>query len=137
MNNSIGVIGQISPEERPLIGFIEMVAPALAMGNRVVVLPSSKYPLLATDFYQLVETSDVPAGALNIITGYKQDLIETLARHNAVGSIWVADQEDVNSIELGSIGNLKRTFLLKYGLKIPEILRQATVSKSVWIPFGK
>lgn len=56
----IGVIGIGCPDEYPLLGFVSLVAPAIAMGNTVVAVPSEKYPLSATDLYQVLETSDVP-----------------------------------------------------------------------------
>ena len=62
MPEPIGVMGLVCPEERPLLGFVSLVAPAIAMGNTVVVVPSEKHPLSATDFYQVLETSDVPDG---------------------------------------------------------------------------
>ena len=71
MPEPIGVIGLVCPEEAPLLGFVSLVAPAIAMGNTVVVIPSEAHPLSATDFYQVLETSDVPAGVVNIVTGPK------------------------------------------------------------------
>ena len=70
MNEPIGVIGVACPDEQPLLGFVSLVAPAIAMGNTVVVdSVASAHPLAATDFYQVLETSDVPAGVVNIVTG--------------------------------------------------------------------
>ena len=64
MNEPSGVAGIICPDEAPLLGFISLVAPLIAMGNRVVVVPSERAPLAATDFYQILETSDVPGGVV-------------------------------------------------------------------------
>ena len=69
LHEPVGVLGIVAPDEAPLLGLISLVAPALAMGNAVVAVPSQKYPLLATDLYQVIEASDVPAGAINIVTG--------------------------------------------------------------------
>ena len=69
MPETLGVLGIICPNESPLLGFISTVMPAIAMGNRVVVIPSETAPLSATDLYQVFDTSDVPAGTINIVTG--------------------------------------------------------------------
>ena len=68
MNEPVGIIGIACPDDAPLLGFVSLMAPAIAMGNRVVMLPSQRYPLLATDFYQVLETSDLPGGVVNIVT---------------------------------------------------------------------
>ena len=60
MNEPVGVIGIICPDESPLLGLISLVAPAIAMGNPCVVVPSQPFPLSATDLYQVLETSDLP-----------------------------------------------------------------------------
>src|ERR1019366_3899289 len=84
MNESIGAIGVACPEEFPLLGFISLVAPAIAAGNTVVVIPSEAHPLAAIDFYSVLETSDVPAGVINIVTGAKEALSKVLAEHDDV-----------------------------------------------------
>ncbi|HEV7416894.1 MAG TPA: aldehyde dehydrogenase family protein, partial [Tianweitania sediminis] len=84
LNEPLGVIGIVTPDEQPLLGLVAMLAPALAMGNTVVVVPSARWPLLATDLYSVIETSDVPAGAINIVTGPGADLAKVLARHDDV-----------------------------------------------------
>ncbi|RWJ11201.1 MAG: aldehyde dehydrogenase family protein, partial [Mesorhizobium sp.] len=68
LHEPVGVVGIVAPDNAPLLGLISLAAPALAMGNTVVAVPSEKYPLLATDLYQIIEYSDVPAGAINIVT---------------------------------------------------------------------
>src|ERR1700747_1078656 len=70
MNEPLGTMGIICPAEAPLLGFLSLVLPAIAMGNTVIAVPSETYPLIAGDLYQLFDTSDVPAGAVNIVTGY-------------------------------------------------------------------
>src|SRR5690606_15738668 len=78
MPEAIGIMAVICPEENPLLGFISTVIPAIAMGNKVVVVPSEKHPFSATDFYQILETSDVPGGTVNIVTGPKDELAKEL-----------------------------------------------------------
>ncbi len=80
MPEAIGVVGVVCPTEAPLLGFISLVAPLIATGNRVVAVPSEQHPLAATDFYSILETSDVPAGVINIVTGSAMELAKTLAK---------------------------------------------------------
>ena len=122
------------------------MAPAIAMGNRVVMLPSERHPLVATDFYQILETSDVPAGVVNIITGNKDALAIVLAKHTNVEGVWFHGSAETSSqIEKGAAGNMKRTWVsngLGYDWFDREqsegqhILRRATEVKNVWIPYG-
>ncbi|MBN3762613.1 aldehyde dehydrogenase family protein [Burkholderia sp. Ac-20365] len=145
MNEPLGVIGIACPDEAPLLSFISLIAPALAMGNRVVVLPSSSSPLTVTDFYQVVETSDVPAGVLNIVTGERGALLPALAKHDDVDALWCfGSAKDSALAERESVGNLKRTFV-DHGRAFdwfdpssegPAFLRQATQVKNIWIPYG-
>ncbi|CAB3750220.1 aldehyde dehydrogenase family protein [Paraburkholderia solisilvae] len=145
MHEPLGVIGIACPDEAPLLAFVSLVAPALAMGNRVVALPSVACPLAATDFYQVVETSDVPAGVLNIVTGERAGLLDALAKHDDVDALWCfGDASDSTKVERASTGNLKRTFV-DYGRRFdwfdrstegPALLRQAVQVKNIWIPYG-
>jgi aldehyde dehydrogenase (NAD+) len=147
MPEAIGVIGVACPDEFPLLGFISLVAPALAMGNTVVVLPSQQAPLSATDCYQVFETSDVPAGVVNIVTGERDVLSKVLAEHDDVESLWYfGSREGSKMVELASAGNMKRTWV-SYGHprtwlsreqgEGQEFLRAATQVKNIWIPYGE
>ena len=146
MHEPIGVVGVACPDEAPLLGFISLVAPLIAMGNRVVAVPSERHPLAATDFYQVLETSDVPAGVVNIVTGERDALVKVLAEHDDVDALWVfGSQEASTAAERLSIGNLKRT-LVDHGLALdwydrvasegPILLRHAVQVKNIWIPYG-
>jgi len=143
----IGVVGVVCPSEAPLLGFISTVAPLIAMGNCVVAVPSELHPLSATDFYQVIETSDLPAGVLNIITGSAMELGDTLSKHNDVDSVWAFGRLDlIQCVEENSAGNLKRTWSGS-GRKIDwfdpkvgegcEYLRHATDIKNIWVPYGE
>jgi aldehyde dehydrogenase (NAD+) len=88
VNEPIGVIGIACPDEFPLLAFVSLMAPAIARGNTVVMVPSEKYPLSATDFYQVLDTSDVPPGVVNIVTGDRDHLTKTLIQHEDVDSVW-------------------------------------------------
>ncbi|MEM8863163.1 MAG: aldehyde dehydrogenase family protein, partial [Chloroflexota bacterium] len=118
LNEPIGVIGIACPDEFPLLGFVSLLAPAIAKGNTTVVIPSSKYPLSATDFYQILDTSDLPGGVINIITGGRDHLTKTLAEHDDVDSMWYfGDAVGSMQVEAMSAGNMKRTWV-SYGQKI-------------------
>ncbi|RAS09790.1 aldehyde dehydrogenase family protein [Ensifer adhaerens] len=144
---AIGVVGVVCPPEAPLLGMISLVAPLIATGNRVVVVPSEQHPLAATDFYTVLETSDVPAGVVNIVTGSTIELAKTLASHNDVDALWAFGSAELSTlVERLSVGNLKRTFV-DYGKAMnwldreaaegPAYLRRATDVKNIWIPYGE
>jgi len=147
MREPIGVIGMACPDEAPLLGFVSLVAPAIAMGNAVVVVPSERWPLAATDFYQVLDTSDVPGGVVNIVTGKRDELSQTLAAHDDVDSMWYfGGAEGSEMVERLSAGNMKRTWV-DYGHRRdwtdvvqgegPEFLREATHVKNIWVPYGE
>ena len=147
MNEPIGALGIVCPDESPLLSLISLVAPAISMGNSVVVLPSERHPLMATDLYQVLETSDVPAGVVNIVTGLREELVPTLAGHRDIDQIWYFGPEaGTKEIEELSVGNMKRTwchygsprdwFCTKQGAG-REFLREATHVKNIWIPYGE
>ncbi|MDQ6684780.1 MAG: aldehyde dehydrogenase family protein, partial [Pseudomonadota bacterium] len=142
----LGVVGVICPPEAPLLAFVSLIAPLISLGNRVVVVPSERTPLLATDFYQVIETSDVPGGVVNIVTGTSEGLARTLADHDDVDGLWAFGSAELSAmVEKQSAGNLKRT-LVDHGRAIdwsvasaakgPLFLRHATQVKNVWIPYG-
>lgn len=147
MPEPMGVIGVACPTERPLLAFVSLVAPALAMGNSVIAIPSSAHPLTATDLYQVFDTSDVPAGAVNIVTGDRDGLSKVLAEHDDVASVWYfGTTEGSAEVERASAGNIKRTWV-DYGQPRDwfdaeqgagrEFLWHATRIKNIWIPYGE
>src|SRR5204862_233107 len=112
LNEPIGVIGIACPDEHPLLGFVSLFAPAVAMGNTVVIIPSEAHPLSATDFYQVLDTSDVPAGVVNIVTGKRDLLAKVLAEHDDVDAMWYfGTAEGSKMVEAASVGNMKRTWV--------------------------
>ena len=141
MNEPMGVIGIACPDEAPLLAFTSLWAPAVAMGNRVVIVPSEKHALAATDFYQVLETSDMPAGVINIVTGGRDELSKTLAEHRGVDAMWYFGANG-KKIEQASADDLKRTWIgdsrdwFDESSEGPEFLRRATQVKNVWIPYG-
>jgi len=146
MNEPIGVVGIACPDEQPLLGLISLVAPAICVGNTVVAVPSESAPLAATDFYQVLETSDVPSGVINIVTGPKDSLAKTLAEHDDVDAVWYFGSADgVTAVETASAGNMKRTWCASAPRawmdrgegEGREFLREATQVKNIWIPYGE
>ncbi|MCC6599171.1 MAG: aldehyde dehydrogenase family protein [Crocinitomicaceae bacterium] len=146
MPEAIGVIGIVCPEESPLLGFISCLLPVIAMGNRAIIIPSESMPLPATDIYQILETSDVPGGVVNIITGKKDTLLKVIAEHDDVDGIWYFDKkEGSKTIEFAAAENMKRTWV-NYGKyrnwqdpqqgEGEEFLRHATQIKNIWVPYG-
>ncbi len=137
MNEPVGVIGALCPDEAPLAGLVALLAPALAMGNRVVAVASQPFPLAATDFTQVLETSDVPAGVANILTGDHGALADTLADHLDVDAVWSFGPAALASVERRSAGNLKRTWTAGDWNDVGTVLRHATETKTIWIPYGE
>jgi aldehyde dehydrogenase (NAD+) len=136
----IGVVGQIIPWNFPLLMLAWKVAPALAMGNTVVVVPSEQHPLSAIDLYQVLETSDVPPGVLNIVTGERDPLARVLAEHDDVDGVWyVGTAEGRRQVEAASAGNMKRTWTSLQAEFSPgphvdqDRLRDATHVKNIWL----
>ncbi len=147
LNEAIGVIGIICTDESPLLGFVAAIAPAIALGNTIVVVPSERFPLSAMDFYQVMETSDVPDGVVNVVTGKRDVLAQVLAEHDDVDAVWYFTDETsgemVKKIEAASITNMKRTWIGHIAdwqstsrETIGEYLRQASQVKNIWAPYG-
>jgi aldehyde dehydrogenase (NAD+) len=147
MNEAVGVIGVVCPDAPPLLGFVSAFAPAVALGNTVVVVPSEPHALVATDFYQVLETSDVPPGVVNIVTGPRDELAAVLAAHDDVDGLWYWGSRDGSAeVERLAAGNMKRTWV-SYGRPRDwhdpvhgagdEFRIRATEVKNVWIPYGE
>src|SRR5437764_429698 len=143
MNEAVGVVGIACPEEHPLLGFVSLVAPAVAVGNTVVAVPSEARPLAATELYTVLEASDVPAGVINIVTGAKDALAKVLAEHDDVDAVWYFGNQTAGAeVERASAGNMKRTWVEWEPRDWTEgegreFLRQATQVKNIWIPYGE
>jgi aldehyde dehydrogenase (NAD+) len=147
MPEPIGVLGIVCSDEAPLLGFISAVMPAIALGNTVIVVPSERYPLIATDLYQVFDTSDLPGGVINIITGLRSELTSPLAAHDDVDGLWYFAADDGSAeVERLSAANMKRTWV-SYGYSRDwsdpiqgegrEFLRRASQIKNIWVPYGE
>ncbi|MFD1195020.1 aldehyde dehydrogenase family protein [Seohaeicola saemankumensis] len=142
----VGVIGAICPDEAPLLGLVSLMAPAIAMGNRAVLVASEAFPLATTDFYQILDTSDVPGGVVNILTGNHADLAPTLAAHMDVDAVWCFSSTPLSEpVEAASAGNLKRTWVndgmardwMGTAGEGHIFLEQSTEIKTIWVPYGE
>ena len=144
MREPVGVIGTFCPDEAPLLGLVSVMAPALAMGNRMLLVASQIAPLLATDFYQVLDTSDVPPGTVNILTGAHSDLAGPMAAHMNIDAVWSFSSAPISAeIERASASNLKRTWVNNARARdwshadSKAFLDAATEVKTVWIPYGE
>ena len=146
MKEPVGVIGALCPAEVPLLGLISAMAPAIAMGNRVILAASEPFPLSAIDFAQVLETSDVPGGVVNILTGPHVDVAAPMARHMDIDAVWSFGATELSKVvELGAASNLKRTWV-NNGLSRDwhgaagegrAFLQAATEVKNIWVPYGE
>ena len=146
MREPVGTIAALCPDAAPLLGLISVMAPAIAMGNRAVLVASEPYPLAATDFFQVLDTSDLPGGVVNILTGSHAELAPTLATHMDIDAVWSFSSTDLSKvIEAKSAGNLKRTWVnngqmcdwLGMSGEGRAFLEAATEVKNIWIPYGE
>jgi aldehyde dehydrogenase (NAD+) len=147
MHEPIGTVGIVCPVEAPLLGFLSLVLPALAVGNTVVAIPSERYPLITGDLIQVFETSDLPGGAVNIVTGEAAGLLKVLAEHSDLDAIWCfGDEASCATAKASSIGNLKQVFTNE-GRAIDWFngeqgegkwfLQHAVQVKNIWVPYGE
>ena len=147
MPEPLGVMGVVCPPEAPLLAFVSLVGAAIAMGNRVIAVPSQRCPLAAVELYQVFDTSDLPGGAVNIVTGLADELAEVLASHDGVDALWYfGSAAGSANVERTSIGNLKQTWV-NYGKRRDwydaeqaagrELLRRGTQVKNIWVPYGE
>ncbi len=140
-----GVIGALAPAEVPLLGAISLIGPALATGNALVLVPSEPFPLVIRDLTILAESSDIPAGVLNMVTGRHAELGPVLADHHDVHALWhFGDPALAAEMERRSAATLKRTWTSRgrardwFGPAGEDaaFLRHASDTKTVWIPWG-
>ncbi|HEY2462323.1 MAG TPA: aldehyde dehydrogenase family protein [Candidatus Acidoferrum sp.] len=147
MNEPIGAVAVICPNDAPLLGFISLVMPLIATGNTVVAVPSETYPLITGHLYQVLETSDLPGGVINIVTGRAPELLKTLAEHSDIDAIWCfSDENNCTTAKSLSSGNLKQVFTNEarhidwFQNAQGEgrwFLQHATQVKNIWVPYGE
>jgi aldehyde dehydrogenase (NAD+) len=147
MNEPIGTVGIVCPAEAPLLGLLSLVLPAIAVGNTVIAIPSETYPLIIGDLYQVLDTSDLPGGAVNLVSGPRNELLKTLAEHDDVDAIWCfADEASSAAAKSLSVGNLKQVWTNEghaidwFDVQQAEgrwFLEHATQVKNIWVPYGE
>jgi acyl-CoA reductase-like NAD-dependent aldehyde dehydrogenase len=135
-----GVVGVIAPEEPPLLGLVSRLAPVLVSGNTAVVLASEQHPLTAITFAEALNSSDVPGGVVNILTGLKDELIGVLADHMDVNAVdaGAATVEQALRVQEGAVHNVKRVVLAEHqrAQQSPYSIAAFTETKTVWHPKG-
>jgi acyl-CoA reductase-like NAD-dependent aldehyde dehydrogenase len=141
---STGVVGVIAPEEPALLGLVSRMAPAVVSGNTLVVIASESRPLAAVTLSEVLATSDVPPGVINILTGLKKELLPWLASHMDVNAIDLtgAPEHLVMELEQASSANVKRTVregevdYFDPGAQSPYAITALMEMKTVWHPVG-
>jgi acyl-CoA reductase-like NAD-dependent aldehyde dehydrogenase len=132
-----GVVGVLAPDEPPLAGLISRIAPALVGGNAVVAVASETHPLAAIELAEVLATSDVPAGAVNILTGYREELAPWLAGHMDVNAIDVTGADGLSAdIERLAADNVKRVVRGQADGQSAWQIADFLELKTVWHPIG-
>jgi acyl-CoA reductase-like NAD-dependent aldehyde dehydrogenase len=146
-----GVVGLIAPESSSLLGLVSRLAPALVTGNAVVVLASETRPLPAVTLGEVLATSDVPGGVINLLTGLKKELVPVIAAHVDVDAIdtWGVAPDDQVAVEVSAAESIKRIARRPRGVsdaafdwtddraaQRPEWIAAFLEMKTVWHPIG-
>lgn len=135
-----GVVGVIAPESPALLGLVSRLAPVIVTGNTAVVLASETSPMPAITFTEVLDTSDVPGGVVNMLTGSKDELIPFLADHMDVNAIDAggANPEQALRVQQGAVHNVKRVVLPEHDgpQQSPYRIAAFTETKTVWHPKG-
>lgn len=142
----MGIIGVIAPDEAPLLALISLTAPAITSGNTVVALASSTQPYPAILLGEMLATSDLPGGVVNLLTGFRKEMISTFATHAHLRAISaVVNAEERKALALGAADSVKRTHLRKAEDKPDwladsaqslEAIRETLEFKTTWHPVG-
>ena len=144
----IGIIASIMSDDQPLLSLSTVVSSLFANGNSCIIVPSEKTSLIATSLYQVFETSDIPAGSINILTTKENELNDTLIQHENIHGIWTFSNNKKirSSVIHGSVSNLKRYWCPKNKTIdwsniseefLEEFLYQGSQVKNIWIPYGE
>lgn len=146
VTDPMGVIGIIAPDEAPLLALLSLIAPAITCGNSVVALASTPHPYPAILLGEMLATSDLPGGVVNLLTGQRSELIPTFATHAHIRAIYgVADAAERKTIKLGAADSVKRAKLRKseeptdwYDDKAQGLyeIRDLIEFKTTWHPIG-
>jgi len=132
-----GVVGILAPEEPPLLGLVSRLAPAIVGGNAAVVVASEGSPLAAVELAEVLATSDVPGGVVNLLTGYREELAPVLAGHMDVNALDLAGADgQVEELERLAADNVKRVVRGASDRQSPWEIAAFLELKTVWHPIG-
>ena len=142
----MGIVGVLAPEETPLLALVSLFAPAITSGNTVVALASTAQPYPAILLGEMLATSDLPGGVVNLLTGYRKELVPTFATHTHLRALsGVANADERKALALGSADSIKRLHLVKTEEQ-PDwfadtaqslyALRDTLEFKTTWHPIG-
>jgi acyl-CoA reductase-like NAD-dependent aldehyde dehydrogenase len=141
----MGVVAIMAPKESSLLGLISTLVPVIASGNTCVVISSENYPLCAVTLSEVLSTSDVPGGVVNILTGKRKELIEHVGSHMDVNAVLYADSDndEIKKLQILAVDNLKRIIRLKEHnwnsdeIENPYVISDFMESKTTWHPIEK
>ncbi len=142
----MGIVGLLAPEEKPLLALVSLIAPAITSGNTVIALASTTQPYPAIVLGEMLATSDLPGGVVNLLTGFRKELVPTFATHTHLRAIGgVANADERKQLKLGAADSVKRVRLLKaeeppdwFGKKAEGLyeIRDYVEFKTTWHPIG-
>lgn len=145
MPEPMGVVSIVAPRQQPLLGLVSVIAPVIAGGNTCVVLASQPYPLCAISFAEVLQTSDVPGGVINILTGYPDELIDHMSSHMDVNAFFYTDSElhkkHRKQIDENAALNIKRVTYRAIDDWVsegedPYLITKFQETKTTWHPVG-
>jgi aldehyde dehydrogenase (NAD+) len=142
----MGIIGVIAPDEAPLLALISLLAPAIVSGNTVVALASTRQPYPSIVLGEILATSDLPGGVVNLLTGFRKELIPTFATHTHLRAlIAVSNTEERKALALGAAESVKRSYFFESEAQPDwfrdsaqnlDAIRQTLEFKTIWHPIG-
>jgi aldehyde dehydrogenase (NAD+) len=142
----MGIVGLLAPDEAPLLALVSLIAPAITVGNTVVALASSTQPYPAIVLGEMLATSDLPGGVVNLLTGFRKEIVPTLATHTHLRAIvGVANADERKTLKLGAADSVKRVKLHKTEDPVDWFsdqaqslyeLRDTLEFKTTWHPIG-
>ena len=142
----MGIIGLLAPEEAPLLALVSLIAPAITAGNTVVALASAAQPYPAIVLGEMLATSDLPGGVVNLLTGFRKELVPTFATHTHLRAIaGVASAEERKQLKLAAADSVKRVKLIQaeepvdwFSNKVEGVyeIRTHVEFKTIWHPIG-
>jgi len=138
----VGVVVAIAPEKQGLLGLVSIIAPVIVGGNSLVILASESQPLSAISFAEVLNSSDVPGGVVNILTGKRSELIEHMSSHMDVNTIIYCGQDnsEIEKVNILASENLKRTIFYKksnwssLSCESPYLIEKTQEIKTTWHP---